>query len=72
MLSHRRRLVSVVSAAVAARVPSATVNPSWRRGAHAAAAGYASDEAFAGGVLLAWGLVGVLAHLWLQPLVPLI
>ena len=30
-----------------------------------------SDEVFASGFLLAWGLVGVLAGLWLGPLAPL-
>jgi hypothetical protein len=30
-----------------------------------------SDQAFAGGLLLAWGLTGTLAHLWLAPLAPL-
>ena len=27
-----------------------------------------SDQAFAAGLLLAWGLAGALAHLWLAPL----
>ena len=30
-----------------------------------------SDHAFAGGLLLAWGLAGTLAHLWLAPLASL-
>jgi hypothetical protein len=30
-----------------------------------------SDQPFAAGLLLAWGLGGLLAHLWLAPIAPL-
>jgi hypothetical protein len=41
------------------------------RRAHGRASAWSRPTTIAGGLLLAWGLVGTLAHVWLSPIAPL-
>jgi hypothetical protein len=70
MLRDPRHLVTASRATAAAHLTtSLAARPRWPPAVHATPAVYRFDL-FTDRLLLAWGLVGMLAHLWLQASVP--